>query len=558
MAAAIAVHLHSAHSKCCPIPLELSWSLDRPCPAASVSVLDSTCHYHKWNDVCPKKKKARLRFAIARDSSPQLPANPWFNVQDPRAKEPPWRGRIFDVNQAWEVVRQDLHFCDWKARRDVLAIKTLHDKVVDVLNPMVRDSKSIESLRGELAELQLHLSKAHEQVHLSEARVARTLQKLSEMEALVNDMLLQDPDPSSAKCKVQGGSNAVLAQITGLEPSAEQRRTQGLNVSGPIQDYSPALKNFWYPVAFTADIKEDTMVPFECFEEPWVLFRGQDGRVGCVRNSCAHRACPLHLGEVKTGRIQCPYHGWEYSTHGVCERMPSTNSKPVNVSIQALPCIEQDEMVWIWPGDGIPAGSLPTLNAPAGYTTHAQIVIELPVEHGLLMENLLDLAHAPFTHTSTFAKGWPVPSLVKFCTPVTALQGYWEPYPIDMEFQPPCMVRSTIGISKPGKLDGNSTKNCAKHLHQLHVCLPSSRGKTRLLYRLSLDFYPFLKHIPHIQSLWKHLANKVLDEDLRLVLGQQDRMIRGANVWNMPVSYDKLGIRYRKWRLAVEHQERPC
>ncbi len=41
-----------------------------------------------------------------------------------------------------------------------------------------------------------------------------------------------------------------------------------------------------------------------------------------------------------------------------------------------------------------------------------QIVMELPVEHGLLLDNLLDLAHAPFTHTSTFAKGWSVPRFV--------------------------------------------------------------------------------------------------------------------------------------------------
>ena len=38
--------------------------------------------------------------------------------------------------------------------------------------------------------------------------------------------------------------------------------------------------------------------------------------------------------------------------------------------------------------------------------------MELPIEHGLLLDNLLDLAHAPFTHTSTFAKGWSVP---RFC-----------------------------------------------------------------------------------------------------------------------------------------------
>ncbi|KAL8217770.1 hypothetical protein R6Q57_021143 [Mikania cordata] len=102
--------------------------------------------------------------------------------------------------------------------------------------------------------------------------------------------------------------------------------------------------------------------------------------------------------------------------------------------------------------------------------------MELPVEHGLLLDNLLDLAHAPFTHTSTFAKGWSVP-----------------------------------------------------------------RNKTRLLYRMSLDFAPVLQHIPFMHHLWRHFAEKVLNEDLRLVLGQQDRMINGANVWNWPVSYDKLG-----------------
>lgn len=50
-------------------------------------------------------------------------------------------------------------------------------------------------------------------------------------------------------------------------------------------------------------------IPIECFEEPWVIFRGKDGEPGCVQNTCAHRACPLHLGSVNEGRIQCPYHG---------------------------------------------------------------------------------------------------------------------------------------------------------------------------------------------------------------------------------------------------------
>ncbi|KAI3686929.1 hypothetical protein L1987_80619 [Smallanthus sonchifolius] len=31
-------------------------------------------------------------------------------------------------------------------------------------------------------------------------------------------------------------------------------------------------------------------------------------------------------------------------------------------------------------------------------------------------------------------------NFVKFLTPEFGLQGYWDPYPIDMEFRPPCMV----------------------------------------------------------------------------------------------------------------------
>ena len=76
---------------------------------------------------------------------------------------------------------------------------------------------------------------------------------------------------------------------------------------------------------------------------------------------------------------------------------------------------------------------------------HSELELEVPVEHGLLLENLLDLAHAPFTHTTTFARGWPVPDVVKFHE-ANLLGGNWEPYPIEMSFQPPCMVLSTIGM----------------------------------------------------------------------------------------------------------------
>lgn len=482
-----------------------------------------------------------------------------FDVEDPRVARASLMSKgEFDVNMAWALLRQDVLYLDWKARQDVLAIVTAHDKVVEVLNPLVRDKKSVETLCSELAALQEDLSKAHAQVHLSEARVEHTLRKLGEMERLINDKLLLQEKSGSVKSRPATRATSTLEPVVSDEVEAQPSkaplsRGKTLDVSGPVAPYPAQLKNYWYPVAFSDHIDEKTMVPFDSFEEAWVLFRGKDGRPGCVRDQCAHRACPLSLGKVEDGRIQCPYHGWEYNTSGKCEKMPST--RQVNAKLDSLPCVEQDGMVWIWPGNETPATTLPCLKPPSGYTIHAEITLELPVEHGLLVENLLDLAHAPFTHTTTFAKGWKVPNFVKFKTPIAALAGTWDPYPIAMEFKPPCMVLSTIGLEKPGKLNGTDVDACPTHLHQLHVCMPSTRGKTRLLYRMALDFAPFLKHVPFIEYLWRHLANQVLGEDLRLVEGQQNRMIRGANVWNLPVAYDKLGVRYRRWRVAIESGE---
>jgi chlorophyllide a oxygenase len=113
-------------------------------------------------------------------------------------------------------------------------------------------------------------------------------------------------------------------------------------------------------------------------------------------------------------------------------------------------------------------------------------------------------------------------------------------------------VVSLIGLAQPGKIMRGVTANmCERHLHQLHVCMPSRRGHTRLLYRMSLDFMGWVRYVPGILNVWKSVAGQVLGEDLVLVAGQQDRLERGGDTWANPVSYDKLAVRYRRWRNSV-------
>lgn len=51
--------------------------------------------------------------------------------------------------------------------------------------------------------------------------------------------------------------------------------------------------------------------------------------------------------------------------------MPST--KLLNVKIKSIPCLEQDGMVWVWPGDEPPSPTLPCLQPPSGFVIHAEV-----------------------------------------------------------------------------------------------------------------------------------------------------------------------------------------
>jgi len=372
------------------------------------------------------------------------------------------------------------------------------------------------------------------------------------------------PGPKNQKARDATKLSAVMAPETNVsaeELAAEARRRgmgrrfadeRSLDNPGELK----GIRNFWYPVHFWSKLtKGDASPDFPLFGEEWTLVRTDAAGVAAARASIAFPGCD-EMAAIADG-------GW------VCR---SVANPAVHIPIGV-----KDGLVMVWPGSCKPDVQLPgTFKPPEGYTTHAELIIEdVPVEHGLLMENLLDLAHAPFTHTGTFAKGWGVPNFVEFVTArlrkpgdgwhdmanslnlanLGGQSGSWNPYPIDMKFVVPCMVDSHIGMSQAGAAGGGAQfeegvqcAECANHLHQLHVCVPSTAGRTRLLYRMSLDFAGWAKWVPGIELVWTEMANQVLGEDLRLVTGQQDRMQRGGRVWAHPVAYDKLGLVYRRWR----------
>lgn len=66
------------------------------------------------------------------------------------------------------------------------------------------------------------------------------------------------------------------------------------------------------------------------------------------------------------------------------------------------------------------------------------------------------------------------------------------------------------GMANVGKIQrGTRSHECKKQMHQLHVCLPAGARKTRLLYRMSMNYLQWAKGFSLMKLLWKAVAEQV-------------------------------------------------
>ncbi len=73
-----------------------------------------------------------------------------------------------------------------------------------------------------------------------------------------------------------------------------------------------AHPDYWYPLAWSDELKIGQGLGRRFAGEPIVLYRGKSGQVFALEDRCAHRQVPLHLGVVSGDEIKCHYHGWTY------------------------------------------------------------------------------------------------------------------------------------------------------------------------------------------------------------------------------------------------------
>jgi phenylpropionate dioxygenase-like ring-hydroxylating dioxygenase large terminal subunit len=110
------------------------------------------------------------------------------------------------------------------------------------------------------------------------------------------------------------------------------------------------------------------------------------------------------------GELECNYHGWRFGTEGECLRIPTLReSEPIPAAAHAqwYPTAELEGLVWVFVGDPERAdpGAIvrhPELSNPSW--TSVDMCSDFDIDYELLIENLLDPSHLPFTHNRTLSR----------------------------------------------------------------------------------------------------------------------------------------------------------
>jgi phenylpropionate dioxygenase-like ring-hydroxylating dioxygenase large terminal subunit len=82
-------------------------------------------------------------------------------------------------------------------------------------------------------------------------------------------------------------------------------------------------RDFWYVVAETRTLRPGQVLARRVLDEWLAVFRDASGAPVALRDVCLHRNAQLSRGEVRDGRLTCPYHGWVYDGEGRVVAVPS-------------------------------------------------------------------------------------------------------------------------------------------------------------------------------------------------------------------------------------------
>ena len=177
------------------------------------------------------------------------------------------------------------------------------------------------------------------------------------------------------------------------------------SVAAKIFDFP---RNAWYVAAWDHEVGRKQILARTIAGRPMALYRTEDGAPVALADACWHRLAPLSMGAlIGRDEIRCPYHGLTYNPAGRCTSMPAQETINPSAIVPSFPVVDRYRYVWVWPG--VPALADPALIPDMHQMTDPAwtgdgLTIAADCNYQLILDNLMDLTHEEFVHSSSIGQ----------------------------------------------------------------------------------------------------------------------------------------------------------
>ena len=169
------------------------------------------------------------------------------------------------------------------------------------------------------------------------------------------------------------------------------------------------IPNQWYAILESNEIKKGKIIGVTRMGEKMVAWRNGKNELSVMTDKCPHRGAALSLGKLNQDCLQCPFHGFEYDTKGVCTLVPANGKSaepPKALHVTSYPVREEHGFVYIWWGktqDQYPP--VPWFESIPESMVYATLKDHWANHYSRAIENQLDVVHLPFIHHNTIGRG---------------------------------------------------------------------------------------------------------------------------------------------------------
>jgi phenylpropionate dioxygenase-like ring-hydroxylating dioxygenase large terminal subunit len=168
------------------------------------------------------------------------------------------------------------------------------------------------------------------------------------------------------------------------------------------------INNQWYVILESKELRTGKPLKIKRLNRQLALWRDETGTVCCIEDRCCHRGASLSCGKLVNGRLQCPFHGFEFDKSGKVQLIPANGinrSVPENMKVTGYFTHEAYGLIWLWWGEEEKKTDQPFFFRELADFSYSSLKDPWKVHYSRAIENQLDVVHLPFVHQTTIGRG---------------------------------------------------------------------------------------------------------------------------------------------------------